>query len=56
MKNTSLSLDRLPKPAPIKKASAQNPVKKVRPAKPTAWGRGVLKKIEEFRRALALEK
>lgn len=51
-----LSLDRLPKPAPAKKAPAQNTVKKARPAKPTAWGQGVLKKIEEFRLALALEK
>ena len=56
MKNTSLSLDRLPKPAPIRKASAQTTSKKARPAKPIAWGQGVLKKIEEFRLALALEK
>lgn len=56
MKKPSLSLDQLSKPARARKGPAQNMVKKARPAKPIAWGQGVLKKIEEFRMALALEK
>lgn len=56
MSNTRVSPDRRPKSASAKKVVARSTVKKVRPAKPTPWGQGVLKKIEEFRLALALEK
>ena len=56
MKNTPFSLAQLSKPTPAKKVPARHEVKKARPAKPTPWGQGVLKKIEEFRLALASEK
>lgn len=56
MKNTPFSLAQLSKPTPAKLVPARHAVKKARPAKPTSWGQGVLRKIEEFRLALAWEK
>ena len=56
MKNPPFSLAQLSKPTPAKKVPTRHAVKKVQPAKPTPWGQGVLKKIEEFRLALASEK
>ena len=53
MKTEPFQLENLSKP---KAALAKNAVRKPAPAKPTAWGQGVLKKIEQFRLALALEK
>ncbi len=55
MKNAKLSLEQLN--APKKAAPAKvKPTPAKRKTKPTAWGQGVLKKLDEFRLALALEK
>jgi len=60
MKNKPFDLGQLSKPkaAPAKKAASARPhiARAAAAAKPTAWGLGVLKKIEQFRMALALEK
>ena len=61
MKTQPFSLNPLSKPKTVPaatKSSAAKPgaSRKAHATRPTAWGLGVLKKIEKFRLALALER
>lgn len=55
MKKEPVTTGPLPKSRAASAAKADT-ARKANVAKPTAWGQGVLKKIEQLRMALALEK